>query len=169
MTRRNAGPDDSIWLLKAVELSERCPKSVDSFAVGAILVSADGDELSTGFSLEMGPGTHAEESAITKAARPLAGTTLYSSLEPCSVRKSGKRPCVSRIAAAGIVRVVYALAEPPLFVECNGDQLLRGLGIVVVHLPQFGALVERVNRHLLLPRQMNTADNAERPGPVADD
>ncbi len=145
--------DHTQWLRQAIALSGQCPRSDRSFAVGAILVAADGNELAEGFSLELGVGFHAEETAILKARQAgldVRGATIYTSLEPCSVRLSGKRPCVDHIVEAGIVRVVYALAEPPLFVACKGDQLLRRHGIHVVRLPELAHLVEEVNAHLLM-------------------
>jgi pyrimidine deaminase RibD-like protein len=144
--------DHAQWLHRAIELSRQCPASDRSFAVGAIVVDANGNELARGFSLELGDGFHAEEAAILKARRAgldVRGSTIYSSLEPCSVRLSGKRPCVDHIIEAGILQVVYALAEPPLFVEGKGDQLLRQHGIQVVRLPELAHLVEQVNAHLL--------------------
>src|SRR5437867_2983690 len=105
------------WLSMAIELSRRCPKADHSFAVGAVVVDGADRLLATGYSLELGPGWHAEEVALSKAAEAgldLRGGTMFTSLEPCSVRLSGKRPCTEHLLAAGIRRVVFALAEPPL-------------------------------------------------------
>ena len=83
------------------------------------------------------------------AGADLRGATLYSSLEPCSVRMSGRPPCAGRIAAARIARVVYAMAEPPLFVVCDGANELRLHGVEVVQLADLAAAAQEVNRHLL--------------------
>jgi pyrimidine deaminase RibD-like protein len=139
------------WLTMAIELSRRCPKSERSFAVGAILVDPGDRQLTTGYSLERGPGWHAEEVALGKAAEAgldLHGCTLFSSLEPCSVRLSGKRSCCEHILAAGIPRVVFALEEPPLFVRCEGRAVLEAAGVEVIHLSDFGATVRAINAHL---------------------
>ena len=56
------------------------------FAVGAIVVAADGTALATGYSREISPHNHAEEAALAKLAPGdprLDGATLFSSLEPC--------------------------------------------------------------------------------------
>src|SRR5438270_9927979 len=139
------------WLLMVIELSRSCPKSDRSFAVGAVLVDSADRLLTTGYSLELGPGWHAEEVALHKAAEDgldLHGCTLFSSLEPCSVRLSGKRPCTEHVLAAGIRRVVFALAEPPLFVRCEGRAVLEAGGVEVVQLPEFGPIVRAINAHL---------------------
>src|SRR5436309_4202946 len=142
------------WLSMAIELSRSCPRSDQSFAVGAVVVDSGDHLLTTGYSLELGPGWHAEEVALHKAAEDgldLRGCTVFSSLEPCSVRLSGKRPCAEHLVAASIRRVVFALEEPPLFVRCQGRVVLEAGGIEVVHLPEFGAAVRAINAHLFNP------------------
>lgn len=144
--------DDERWLREAIELSRSCPQSETSFAVGAIIVAADGQCVATGYSLEFGDGWHAEQVAIERArkdGRSLDGCTIYSSLEPCSIRASGRPSCVSRILETGIVRVVFALHEPQVFVDCCGAEQLREAGIEVCVLPQLGPLVAEVNSHIL--------------------
>src|SRR6266542_606863 len=89
-------PEDTFakWLSMAIELSRCCPKSDRSFAVGAVVVDSADRLLTTGYSLELGLGWHAEEVALHKASEDgldLRGCTLFSSLEPCSVRLSGNR------------------------------------------------------------------------------
>ena len=95
---------------------------------------------------------------VAEARLDLSGGTVFCSLEPCSVRLSGKRPCVEHLLAAGIRRVVYALAEPLLFVRCDGRAVLEAGGIEVVHLSEFGDAVRAINSHLFEGRD-------ERPDP----
>jgi diaminohydroxyphosphoribosylaminopyrimidine deaminase/5-amino-6-(5-phosphoribosylamino)uracil reductase len=114
----------------------------------------DGRELARGYSRETDPLDHAEESALTKVAGTvldLSGTTLYTSLEPCSVRKSRLRTCTELILAAGIRRVVFALREPPLLADCEGAELLAGAGVEVIELTDLAPTVRAINRHLLDP------------------
>ena len=102
----------------AIELAWQCPPSPTAYSVGAVLVDADGDEISRGFSREGGdPVVHAEESALGKLAAEdprLAGATMYSTLEPCSQRKSRPRTCTQLIIAAGLRRVVIASRDSPV-------------------------------------------------------
>jgi diaminohydroxyphosphoribosylaminopyrimidine deaminase / 5-amino-6-(5-phosphoribosylamino)uracil reductase len=141
------------WLKRAIALSRNCPKTDRSFAVGAVLLDSQGQLVATGFSLELGTGWHAEEVALHKAAEQgvdVHGGTIYSSLEPCGTRLSGKCPCVHHIAAARLARVVFALKEPPLFVTGGGAAVLQQSGIEVLHLEELGPDVEEVNNHLPL-------------------
>jgi diaminohydroxyphosphoribosylaminopyrimidine deaminase/5-amino-6-(5-phosphoribosylamino)uracil reductase len=138
----------------AVSLARRCPPSDTAFSVGAVIVDADGAELSRGFSREDGdPLVHAEESALGKLSPGdprLAGATIYSTLEPCSQRKSRPRTCTELIIAAGLRRVVIAWREPALFVaDCQGYELLSGAGLTVAELPEFAAAAAAPNRHLI--------------------
>jgi pyrimidine deaminase RibD-like protein len=59
---------------------------------------------------------------------------MYTSMEPCSVRLSGKEPCVSRCVRFGVKRVVFAVREPPTFVRCHGVEELEEAAIEVVQL-----------------------------------
>lgn len=147
---------DESWLRAAIELSRQCPKSDASFAVGAIIVSELGIELARGFSLELGERMHAEEVAIHKALEAdhnLSRATIYSSLEPCSVRLSGKQSCSSRIIDSGMRRVVFAMREPSTFVDCQGTEQLKQAGIEVVEIPSLAPLVAEINAHLPIDRK----------------
>jgi pyrimidine deaminase RibD-like protein len=138
---------------EAIALAWECPPSQTAFSVGAVVVAADGAELSRGFSREGGdPAAHAEEAALGKLSPGdprLAGATIYSTLEPCSQRKSRPRSCTELILAAGLARVVIAWREPALFVaDCTGYELLTDAGITVTELPEFSADASAPNRHL---------------------
>ncbi|GAA3749619.1 hypothetical protein GCM10023082_52060 [Streptomyces tremellae] len=156
MTESTREDTDIAWLTRAIELSRLCPPSDAAYSVGAIIVAADGRELSRGHSRQGGdPHVHAEEAALA-ALDPghpaLRDATLYSTLEPCSRRASRPRPCARLILASGIRRVVIAWREPGTFVEnCVGVELLREAGITVVETPALAAAARAVNAHLTGP------------------
>ena len=145
---------DLRWLREAIELSRRCPPSETAFSVGAVLVSDAGDVIATGYSRELDPNDHAEEVALARAADDprLAGSTLYSSLEPCLSRASRPRSCAELIVAAGIPRVVIAWLEPPLFTAGGGGAWLRSAGVSVDEIPWLAELARSANAHLLPQR-----------------
>jgi len=148
------GVDDAGWMRVAVALARECPPSESAFSVGAVIVGADGRELSRAFSREGGDlAAHAEEAALGKLAdgEPrLTGATIYSTLEPCTQRTSRPRTCTGLIIAAGLVRVVIAWREPALFVaDCQGVELLSAAGLTVTELPEFAADAAAPNRHLV--------------------
>jgi diaminohydroxyphosphoribosylaminopyrimidine deaminase/5-amino-6-(5-phosphoribosylamino)uracil reductase len=147
--------EDERWMALAVDLAWRCPPSPGAFSVGAVIVAADGTELSRGFSREADPVAHAEETALARLAPGdprLAGATIYSTLEPCSQRKSRPRSCTDLIIAAGLRAVVIAWREPALFVaDAQGCELLARAGLIVTELPAFAERAVAPNRHLRLP------------------
>jgi riboflavin-specific deaminase-like protein len=143
---------DRAWLARAIDLSRRCPPSPSAFCVGAVLVSADGEVMATGFSREKDSHDHAEEAALATVdpGDPrLAGATLYSSLEPCRFRASRPRSCADLIIAAGLRRVVIAWLEPPIFAPGGGAALLREAGVTVAEVPGLAAEARAVNEPVL--------------------
>ena len=143
-------PDDHRWLSAAIELSRRSPPAPTHYAVGAIVVGPDGTRLASGYTGEIDPRDHAEEAALaTLATLDLAGATLYSSLEPCTTRKSRPGTCTELILAAGIGRVVIALREPLLFADCHGVETLRRAGVHVGVIHELAGRVRQINAHVL--------------------
>ncbi len=141
---------DREFLKQAIELARRCPASQTAFSVGAVIVR-DGKVISTGYSREEDPHEHAEETAIRRAlaaGHVLEGCDIYSSLEPCAKRVSGRRTCCDRIRDAGFARVVFASVEPPIFVPGRGAEMLRESGIDVVQIEALAGWVREVNSHL---------------------
>jgi diaminohydroxyphosphoribosylaminopyrimidine deaminase/5-amino-6-(5-phosphoribosylamino)uracil reductase len=81
--------------------------------VGAVVISATGIVVGQGHHARAGEA-HAEVVALDAAGDRARGATLYCTLEPCChVGRTG--PCVERIVAAGITRVVASMreSEPP--------------------------------------------------------
>lgn len=145
---------DRRWLGDAITLSRNSPIATFAYAVGAIVVDHDGVSLAGGYSRETDGHVHAEEAALAKLrGTDLSRATLYTSMEPCSVRRSRPTTCTQLILASGLRRVVFALREPPLLADCHGVELLRAAGIEVVELPDFADKVRAVNAHLLLAGQ----------------
>ncbi|MBT2492077.1 dCMP deaminase [Streptomyces sp. ISL-96] len=138
-------------LKDAIELSRRCPRADGAYAVGALIFDQAGNEITTGYSRESDLHVHAEEAALLKVVgeSSLKEATLYSTLEPCSQRKSRPRSCTELILQSGIPRVVIAWREPQLFVaDCQGVEMLTAAGVTVVEIPELATAARRVNEHL---------------------
>jgi pyrimidine deaminase RibD-like protein len=81
--------------------------------VGAVIVK-DGKVLTTGFRGESGEGgDHGEYCALKKlTASDIEGSTVYTTLEPCSVRKSPKKtPCTNHLINGKVARVVFGMPD----------------------------------------------------------
>ncbi|HUY51669.1 MAG TPA: dCMP deaminase [Streptosporangiaceae bacterium] len=150
----SSSADNRRWMELAIDLAHQCPPSEGAYSVGAVIVDAQGDELSRGHSREGDPHVHAEESALGKLLQDeprLAGATIYSTLEPCSQRKSRPLTCTQLILGTGIRRVVIAWLEPALFVaDCQGRELLEAAGVAVAEIPELADRAREPNRHLAL-------------------
>ena len=137
----------------ALEQARLCPPSATAYSVGAVIVDAHGRAIARGYSREShDPHLHAEESALAKlpAGDPrLRGATVYSTLEPCSQRRSRPRTCTELILDAGVGRVVVAWLEPALFVaNARGREILESAGVTVTEMPEFAERAREPNRHL---------------------
>lgn len=101
--------------------------------VGCVIGHADGRVLGRGATQQAG-GPHAEVMALRDAqaqGQATAGATAWVTLEPCA-HHGRTPPCCDALIAAGLARVVVALADP--FPQVNGAGLarLRAAGIEVV-------------------------------------
>ena len=95
--------------------------------VGAVVVR-DGEIVGEGWHPAFG-GPHAEVMALAAAGSAARGATMYVTLEPC--RHQGKTPpCTDALLAAGVARVVYAVADPNP-VAAGGGALLAAAGVAV--------------------------------------
>lgn len=143
---------DLHWMRRAIDLAALCPPSTSAYSVGSVIVDADDTELAHGYSRETDAHVHAEESALGKLPPGdprLRTATIYSTLEPCSQRRSRPHPCAQLILTAGLPRVVIAWREPSLFVaDCTGYEQLLAAGVTVVELPELATTAKAVNAHL---------------------
>ncbi|MBI5062195.1 MAG: bifunctional diaminohydroxyphosphoribosylaminopyrimidine deaminase/5-amino-6-(5-phosphoribosylamino)uracil reductase RibD, partial [Desulfatitalea sp.] len=97
--------------------------------VGAVVVR-EGQVVGQGFHQGVG-APHAEVNAIDAAGERASGATLYVTLEPCN-HFGRTPPCTEKVIAAGIRRVVVAMADPNPDVQGGGNALLQSRGIEVV-------------------------------------
>jgi len=86
--------------------------------VGCVIVK-DGVVIAGGATGE-GGRPHAEEGACDAAGAAAQGATAYVTLEPCAQRSTGALSCTDRLIAAGVARVVIAVADPHPFADGVG-------------------------------------------------
>lgn len=110
--------------LAAATLGRTTPNPV----VGCVLLAPSGDVVGEGAHL-WAEVDHAEVVALTAAGAAARGATAVVTLEPCSGQgRTG--PCVDALLAAGIARVVYAVADPNPD-QAHGAARLRAVGVDV--------------------------------------
>ena len=88
--------------------------------------------------------------AAEKAGVSLKGGVMYSSMEPCSTRKSKPLSCSALITAHKMARVVFAVHEPDHFVQCRGAAVLEEAGIEVSVIGDLAAEAMLANAHIRL-------------------
>ncbi|KAI0539101.1 cytidine deaminase-like protein [Xylaria digitata] len=142
-------PDDHEGYMRlALSLATKSPLKPTNYRVGAVMVDKTTNEvLATGYTLELPGNTHAEQCCIEKLAQKytVTGTclgdalpdavALYTTVEPCSQRLSGNKPCVDRILEVGkrIKTVYVGVQEPDTFVTGNSSRRkLEDAGIQVL-------------------------------------
>ena len=120
---------DAVFMDRALELAAGgVALASPNPLVGAVLVR-DGRIVGEGFHTYDGV-RHAEIIALEAAGKSARGATLYINLEPCChTGRTG--PCSQALIAAGVARVVAAMADPNPAVAGRGFKQLRAAGIEV--------------------------------------
>src|SRR5262245_19638037 len=122
---------------RALELAERGRGLTSPNPMVGAVVARNGEIVGEGFHERAG-GPHAEVVALRAAGELARGATLYVTLEPCN-HVGRTPPCVDAVVAAGVRRVVSAVADPNPRVRGNGAAALEAAGIAVA----VGCLAER--------------------------
>ncbi|HXU80920.1 MAG TPA: bifunctional diaminohydroxyphosphoribosylaminopyrimidine deaminase/5-amino-6-(5-phosphoribosylamino)uracil reductase RibD [Polyangia bacterium] len=121
--------EDRRFMRQAMALAERGRGATHpNPVVGAVIVRG-GKVLARGYHHRAG-ADHAEIDALRKLDFRAAGSTLYTTLEPCChTGRTG--PCAPQVLHAGVRRVVVGCRDPNPLVSGRGLALLRRGGVRV--------------------------------------
>ncbi|MDD4170166.1 MAG: bifunctional diaminohydroxyphosphoribosylaminopyrimidine deaminase/5-amino-6-(5-phosphoribosylamino)uracil reductase RibD [Desulfotomaculaceae bacterium] len=121
---------DKRYMKIALELAARARgRTSPNPMVGAVVVKDD-RVIGRGYHVRAG-NPHAEVIALKEAGKDAAGAALYVTLEPCC-HHGRTGPCTEAIIAAGITKVVIAMADPNPLVSGGGIWRLQKVGLKVV-------------------------------------
>ena len=145
--------DDRRFAQLAIEEARKSVDEADGRShpkVGAVVVR-EGKLLASAHRGEI-PGCHAEYVALERklADTPLAGATVYTTLEPCTERNHPKVPCARRLAERKVKRVVIGTLDPDPRITGRGQLLLRDANIVTDRFPSdLMTKIEELNRDFI--------------------
>ncbi len=133
---RNVGVDDADIANMTLAIETASPVATrraasPNPAVGAVIVTSDGHRF-VGVTEPFG-GAHGEivaMHAVTSGGGQLAGSTIFTTLEPCN-HQGRTGPCTEALIAAGVARVVVGVLDPDPLVSGAGVARLRAAGITV--------------------------------------
>lgn len=122
-------PADEAFMRRALRLARRGQGAVEpNPMVGCVIVKRR-RVIGEGWHRRFG-GPHAEIEALRRCVESPRGATVYVTLEPCCF--TGKTPpCTDALIAAGVGRVVAAMADPNPLVAGRGFRQLRTADIAV--------------------------------------
>jgi diaminohydroxyphosphoribosylaminopyrimidine deaminase/5-amino-6-(5-phosphoribosylamino)uracil reductase len=127
---------DSEFMSIALELAREAQDPADSCALVGAVVVENGETVGTGYhAYEHAP--HAESIALAEAGEKAHGSTLYTTLEPCTSSlqvELGRldKSCTQLIKESGVARVVIAMKDPNPLVNGRGIEELRANGIEAI-------------------------------------
>ncbi len=145
--------DERYFMSIAIEASRNCvpEEGVPRPLVGAVLVQ-EGTIVGKAFRGELKSGEHAEYTLLERRlqGRTVAGSVLYTTLEPCIKRGEGKTPCAEHITARRISRVVIGMLDPNQEIRGEGIWRLREHGVhVSLCDPDQMAQIEEISRRFV--------------------
>src|SRR4051794_28298057 len=108
--RKGCKEEDLRWMRRALELAAQGAGLASPNPMVGSVVVRDGRVVGEGYHTYDGK-KHAEIVALEQAGEAARGASLYVNLEPCC--HSGRTgPCTQAVIAAGVSRVIAAMADP---------------------------------------------------------
>lgn len=136
----------------AIDISKKCKgESRDKPKVGAVLIK-DGKIIESAYRGELKEGEHAEYTLLERKLKDedVKGSTLVTTLEPCTNRHIPKRPCAFHIEKRGIKKVIIGMLDPNPDIIYKGYYYLKLVNIEVsLFLEEDMKKMEEINKEFI--------------------
>jgi pyrimidine deaminase RibD-like protein/NTP pyrophosphatase (non-canonical NTP hydrolase) len=151
--------DETGFMRLAIDKSKLCRSEEGRISplVGAV-VTKDGHLIESAYRGELAPGDHAEFTLLEKKLpkEMLNGSTVYTTLEPCTSRNHPKVPCADRLIERGVARVVIGMLDPNPNIRGKGQLRLRSAKIATAFFPpDLMSECEELNRDFIRAQQQS--------------
>lgn len=149
----------------AIKLALKCEPEDDRIhpKVGVVVVKS-GKIVSMAYRGETGGGDHGEYAALDKKFPDslLAGSTVYTTLEPCTKRVHPKKiSCTQRLKDRHVKRVVIGMLDPNPDIQGKGHTALAEAGIAVgTFKPDLTKQILDINRNFIRKYRTITAGDS---------
>lgn len=122
----------------AVDEGKKSQSEADGKPLVGVVIVKDRAVLGVSHRGRTGSGEHAEFGLISELREQgvdLAGSTVYTTLEPCSSRNHPKKPCAEHLIEAGVAEISIGMYDPNPRIHRDGWRLLRDAGMKLVDFP----------------------------------
>jgi pyrimidine deaminase RibD-like protein len=157
---------------RAIELAKQCVSEPGKVSpkVGAVL-ARDGIILGEAYRGELKPGEHAEYTLLEGKLRDadVVGSTLFTTLEPCTTRNHPKVPCADRVTDRKIAKVFIGTLDRNDDIRGRGEFHLTDSGVQIGRFDSdLMTVLEDLNREFIRNiRQRTKAETTDPVGPEA--
>lgn len=121
------------WMRQSVELAAQSVAEGDRTSVApsvGVVIVKDGKQIGESYRGRTGKGQHAEYGLLQELEGvDLTGATVFTTLEPCSRRGTGKRPCAEWLVERGVSTAYIGMYDPNPEIYREGWRCLRDHGI----------------------------------------
>lgn len=127
------------WMRRSVELAGQSQAEDGRISVAprvGVVIIKDGKHLGESYRGRTGDGQHAEYGLLKELdGVDLTGATAFTTLEPCSRRGTGKRPCAEWLVERGVSTVYIGVYDPNPKIYREGWRYLRDHGVEIRDYP----------------------------------
>jgi pyrimidine deaminase RibD-like protein len=160
---RTTDDDEKFMRLAIDQAKMSMPEDDRSHPKVEVVVAKGNKILAIAHRGELGKGEHAEYTVLERRlmGTDLTGTTLYTTLEPCTTRSHDKIPCAERIIVRRIGRVVIGMLDPNPSIQGKGMYKLDKAGVRVQLAELLTRGIKELNKDFIAAQEKQETTHVE--------